>query len=60
MYVPGARERVLRKGSPGVYLVLAVDRKLQLAQLLTLDGVPMVIEDVPVAELEPLGLDSPS
>jgi len=54
MYVPGARERVLVTGKHGEFLVLALDRSAQLAQLMTLQGCPMLIEDVPFSQLEPV------
>jgi hypothetical protein len=52
MYIPGARERVFRKGDLGEYLVLAVDLDAQVAQIISLEDVPELVEEVPFFELE--------
>jgi hypothetical protein len=55
MYIPAARERVVRRGNSGVFLVLYVDFERQEADLLPLtdSDFNLVEEGVEFKELEP-------
>ena len=56
MHVPGARERVSRRGQSGLFLVVSTDQERCVANLLALaDGIPRLEESVPFEELEPGG-----
>jgi hypothetical protein len=55
MFVPGARERVRRRGQTGVFLVIWVDLEQRVADLMLLtDGIYRLEENVPFTELDPL------
>jgi hypothetical protein len=53
MYVPRARERVQIIGRSGVFKVLWVDEKLQVADLFPLHFAIFIEEGVPFSDLEP-------
>jgi hypothetical protein len=55
MYIPAARERVVRRGNSGVFLVLYVDFERQEADLLPLtdSDFNLVEESAAFKELEP-------
>jgi hypothetical protein len=53
MYVPRARERVSIDGHEGVYLVVWVDRELQVADLIPLHREAGLRESVPFLLLRP-------
>ena len=53
MHLPGVRERVQITGQGGVFLVVAVDRERQVADLIPLGGGMFAEENVPCSKLEP-------
>ncbi|UWZ84678.1 hypothetical protein [Occallatibacter riparius] len=54
MRIPAVRERVAITGLPGSFLVMAVDRDRQVADLLPTIGDRVLEEDVPFASILPM------
>jgi hypothetical protein len=59
LYVPRARERVQIVGRSGVFKVLGVDEKRQVADLFPLHFAIFIEQGVPFSDLEPYQENSP-
>jgi hypothetical protein len=59
MRIPAVRERVQVTGRSGAFLVMAVDRDRQVADLIPTDGGQGLEEDVPFASILPFEESSP-
>lgn len=54
MRIPAVRERVAVTGLRGAFLVMAVDRERQVADLIPTSGDRVLEEDVPFASILPM------